>query len=202
MMGPVQWSEIYQPVSRRPPFPWGLPAKAWAWWGGLNLACPWGPQAPLTGDLGSRAPYRPCQIYLEPQHSPLVCVCLVTQWCLTLCDPMDRSLPSFFVHVISQARILEWIAISSSRGSSPPRDRTAGRYFVPVPPGSPTLYSFFFSSFPEVRCIGGSPSPSQLLLHFPPSCFCRQLFLHIHPIMASASPSSFFLFFKKNIWVY
>ena len=51
--------------------------------------------------------------------------------------------------MISQARILEWIAISSSRGSSPPRDRTAGRYFVPVPPGSPRLYSFFF--LPSLR---------------------------------------------------
>ena len=68
---------------------------------------------------------------------------------LTLCNPMDCGLPGSSVHGISQARILEWIAISSSRGSSPPRDRTAGRYFVPVPPGSPTLYSFFFCSFTD-----------------------------------------------------
>ena len=37
---------------------------------------------------------------------------------------MDYSLPGFSVHGISQARILEWVAISSSRGSSPPRDLT------------------------------------------------------------------------------
>ena len=45
--------------------------------------------------------------------------------CLTLCDPMELcSLPGSSVHGIFQARILEWAAISSSRGSSQPRDRT------------------------------------------------------------------------------
>ena len=48
----------------------------------------------------------------------------VAQSCPTLCDPMDCSLPGSSVHGISQARVLEWIAISSSRGSSQPRDRT------------------------------------------------------------------------------
>ena len=42
----------------------------------------------------------------------------------TLCDPMDCSLPGSFVHRILQARILEWVAISFSWGSSRPRDRT------------------------------------------------------------------------------
>ena len=37
---------------------------------------------------------------------------------LTLCDPMDHSLPGSSVHEISQARILEWVAMPSSRGSS------------------------------------------------------------------------------------
>ena len=40
---------------------------------------------------------------------------LATQLCLTLCDPMDCSLPGFFVHGIFQARVLEWVAISFSR---------------------------------------------------------------------------------------
>ena len=48
---------------------------------------------------------------------------LVTQLCLTLCDPMDCSLPGSSVHGISQARIREWIAISFSRGSSWLRDQ-------------------------------------------------------------------------------
>ena len=46
------------------------------------------------------------------------------QSCLTLCDPMDRSLPGSSVHGILQARILEWGAVPFSRGSSQPRDRT------------------------------------------------------------------------------
>ena len=51
----------------------------------------------------------------------LFCV-FVAQLCLTLRNPMDWSLPGFPVHGISQARILEWVAISFSRGSSAPRD--------------------------------------------------------------------------------
>ena len=45
-------------------------------------------------------------------------------WCPALCDPMDCSPPGFSVHGILQARILEWIAMPSSRGSSGPRDQT------------------------------------------------------------------------------
>ena len=44
------------------------------------------------------------------------------QLCLTLCDPMDCSLPGSSVRGIFQAKVLEWIAISFSRGSSQPRD--------------------------------------------------------------------------------
>ena len=47
---------------------------------------------------------------------------LVAQSCPTLCDPMDCSLPGSSVHGIFQARVLEWVAISFSRGSSWPRD--------------------------------------------------------------------------------
>ena len=46
------------------------------------------------------------------------------QSCLTLCDPVDCSPPSFSTHGIFQARVLEWVAIPFSRGSSPPRDQT------------------------------------------------------------------------------
>ena len=57
------------------------------------------------------------------------------QSCLTLCDPMDCSLPGSSVHRILQASILEWITIPFSRGSSLPRDWTwisciAGRFFT------------------------------------------------------------------------
>ena len=55
--------------------------------------------------------------------------------CPTLCDPMDCSLPDFSVHGIFQTRVLEWVVISFSRGSSRPRDRTqvsciVGRHFT------------------------------------------------------------------------
>ena len=57
------------------------------------------------------------------------------QSCLTLCDPMDCSLPDSSVHGISQEKILEWVASSFSKGSSWPRDWTqvswiAGRFFA------------------------------------------------------------------------
>ena len=58
-----------------------------------------------------------------------VCVCVKSlQSCPTLCHPMDCSPPGPLVHGILQARILEWVAISFSRGSSPPRDRTQVSY--------------------------------------------------------------------------
>ena len=55
--------------------------------------------------------------------------------CLNLCNPMDRSLPGSSVREILQARILEWVAISFSQGSSLPSNRTcvssiAGRFFT------------------------------------------------------------------------
>ena len=49
----------------------------------------------------------------------------VAQSCLTLCDPMDcNSLPGSSIYGIFQARVLEWVAISFSRGSSRPQDQT------------------------------------------------------------------------------
>ena len=53
-----------------------------------------------------------------------MCACIVAQPCLTRCDPVDSSPPDSSVHGILQARILERVAISSSRGSFWPRDRT------------------------------------------------------------------------------
>ena len=54
----------------------------------------------------------------------------VAQWCPTLHDPIDHSLPGFSVHGIFQARVLEWVAISFSRGSSRPRDQTQVSYIA------------------------------------------------------------------------
>ena len=69
---------------------------------------------------------------LEPWW--FVCA-FVAQSCLTLCEPMDCSPPGSSVHGILQTRILEWVTIPFSRGSSQPRDQTwvsctAGRFFT------------------------------------------------------------------------
>ena len=55
---------------------------------------------------------------------PFFSFVLIIQSCPALCDPMDCNPPGFSVHEILQARILEWVAVCFSRGSSQPRDRT------------------------------------------------------------------------------
>ena len=65
----------------------------------------------------------------------LFVLCLVAQWCPTLCELWNVSPPGSYVHEILQARILEWIAMPSSRGFSQPRDWTqvshiTGRFFT------------------------------------------------------------------------
>ena len=88
----------------------------------------------------------------------------LAQSCPTLCNPVDYSPPGFFVHGILQAKILEWVAISFSRGSSRPRDRTqvshiAGRCFNlwatrEVPPEYPGwVWSLEFSVKEEWKKI-------------------------------------------------
>ena len=72
--------------------------------------------------------------------------CLVARSSLTLCNPMDCSLPGSSVHGILQARRLEWVAISFSRVFSQPRDWTrvscvAGEFFTSEPPGKPRKYT-------------------------------------------------------------
>ena len=57
----------------------------------------------------------------------------VAQSYLTLCDPMDCSLPGSSIHGILQARVLEWVAVSFSRVSSQTRDRA----LLSEPPGKP-----------------------------------------------------------------
>ena len=64
----------------------------------------------------------------------LLC-CAYSLSCVRLCDPMDSSLQGSSVHGILQSRILEWVAMPSSRGSSQSRDWTqvshiAGRFFT------------------------------------------------------------------------
>ena len=58
------------------------------------------------------------RIYLDTS----VCVSVCAQSCPALCDPIDCSPSGSFVHGVFQERILEWVAISSSRGSSRAKD--------------------------------------------------------------------------------
>ena len=111
----------------------------------------------LTG-LISLLPRGSQESSLAPQLSEWVSA--VAQLCPTLCDPMDYSLPGSSLHGILQARILEWVAISFSRGSSWPRDwtrvfRIAGRRF--------NLWATRKPPAPQLESINSS---ALSLLHF------------------------------------
>ena len=82
-------------------------------------------------------------IPLESLSSHLV-FALVTKSCRTLLQPQECNLPGSSIYGISQARILEWVAISFYRGSSRPRDQTpvssiAGGFFISEPSWKPFL---------------------------------------------------------------
>ena len=77
----------------------------------------------------------------------MVCACVLSHFShVRLCNPMDCSLPGSSVHGILQAKILEWVTVSSSRASSQPRDQRSLFCLVLwqadslplVPPGKPT----------------------------------------------------------------
>ena len=72
-------------------------------------------------------PFYGCIIFCYTHTHTHVCVCICAksfQSCPTICNPMDCSPPDSSIHGILQARILEWIAMPSSRESSQPRDGT------------------------------------------------------------------------------
>ena len=81
--------------------------------------------------------------------STLHIIFLLIIMCPTLCAPLSCSPPGSSVHGIFQARIPEWVAISSSREFSKPRDQIrascvsciAGRFFTTEPPGKPKCFT-------------------------------------------------------------
>ena len=84
--------------------------------------------------------------------------------CPTLCDPMDCSPPGSSVHGILQARILEWVAMPSCRGSSQPRDRTHILCLLPGQVGSlPLVPSGKSDLVPKPRASGVGKRVSPLL---------------------------------------
>ena len=96
-----------------------------------------------------------CLCVLVTQSCPTLCkpldfslYVLVTQSCPTLCNLLDFSLPGSSVHGVLQAKLLEWVAIFSSRGSSWPRDWTqvsctTGGFLLSEPPGKPFIAPYF-----------------------------------------------------------
>ena len=88
--------------------------------------------------------------------------CMCAQSCLTLCGPVCCGPPGFSVRGIFQARILEWVAFSSSRGSSPPRDWT----HISSIGFSQLKCSFFPVSFPQEEHQPPLSSPPHKELQF------------------------------------
>ena len=86
--------------------------------------------------------------------------CMCTQSCLILCDPMDCSPPGSSVHGIFQAGILEWIAFSFSKGSSPPRINPCPLCFLHC-----QVRCFFLSLH-----LLGSPTESEVAQSCPTLC--------------------------------
>ena len=125
-------------------------------WPEMELATPM-----LQGRLSTTGPPR------KPLSQPFA-ITRILQWvhshslnpqsCLTLWDLMDCSPPGSSVYGISQARILECVAISSYRGSCLHRDQTmssalVGRFFTTEPPGKPITMSNLVHRPGHLVCI-------------------------------------------------
>ena len=108
-VGKSPWRRKWQPT---PAFLRGNPGNKRAWW------------ATIHGVSKSRTD---CSNWAHGKRGACM---LSLQWCRTLCDPVDCSPPGSSVYWILQARILEGIAISFSRESSRPRDRTHVSHIV------------------------------------------------------------------------
>ena len=110
----------------------------------------------------------------------LVCSYLLGQSCPTLCDPMDCSLPGPSVQGIFQAKILEWVSISSSRGSSQPRDWTLVSCISCI-----VRWILYNCAILEI------PLPSQIWMALP-------LFLTFHSLLFLATTLIIFVFFHSS----
>ena len=109
------------------------------------------------------------------------CLCLVAESRLTLCNPMDCSLPSSSVIGIIQVRTLEWVAISFSRVSSQPRNQT--RVFC--------IAGGFFSSWPTRGAPIQAECPTIQFQHYLPgvnSTF-KKLRAHSHKTAPTSNVS-------------
>ena len=90
--------------------------------GGCQQCRPPPSQHPIPGL--PRESWVPLELGPSPSPGSRTVLCLVPELCPTLCNPMDCSPPGSSVHGVLQARVLEWVAISFSRGSSQSRDQS------------------------------------------------------------------------------
>ena len=128
------------------------------------------PGSSIHGDFPGKSTGVGCHCLLQPSEQVLHkylsllngwidgCAYVPVQSCLTLCDPSDCNLPGSSVHGVLQARILVWVAMPSSRGSSWPRDLTHILYIPCI--GSPVLYhlgsQYRWTDEPITRCVSGA----------------------------------------------
>ena len=119
--------------------------------------------------LAQKQKYRPMEQDREPRDKPMhlwvpyFWQSEFAQLYWTLCDSMDCSLPGSSVRGIFQARIMEWVAISFSRGTSWPRDGswvswTAGR-IITIWATKEVLFFFFFN---KARIYNGAKIASSI----------------------------------------
>ena len=109
------------------------------------------PLPPFLSPLQTFSKMSVC-VYMYVCVTHIICICAQSlQSCPTPTDPMYYSPPGSSVHGILQARILEWVAMPSSRGSSLPRDWThvscmspalTGGFCTTVPPGNPYMFIY------------------------------------------------------------
>ena len=112
------------------------------------------------------------------------------QLCPTLCDPRDCSSPGSSVHGILQARILEWVAMPSFRGSSRPRDKThvcfvfciTGGFFTTEPPGKTSVEITTTQPIAQVKIQGAPSIPSSLSSPHPNAKLHHLLLRNTSPI--------------------
>ena len=104
------------------------PRDGGAWWTAVyEVAQSWTLLKGLNSSRSNEVKYRDFYFQKAKTYRIYVHGCLVAS---VMSDPMDCSQPGFSVHGILQARILEWVAIPSSRGSSWPRDWTGDSMFL------------------------------------------------------------------------
>ena len=140
-------------LMRRGSWEWGGRRLGWCWIGQVLRAQLDHNKVQRKVEVLSRLH---CHAFL-PRISEMYCCCLVAKLRQTLWDPTDWIPPGSSLHGTSQARILEWVVISFSRGSSLTKDWTnvsswhalAGRFFTTEPFGKPVTFMG--------RCSGCGP---------------------------------------------